>query len=382
MSSPGVSVIGSARLLMQRPSTRLPGTYQISPSIPSPAFPLQPHPSPPPPPPPKSQVGKLTLGKPPCILSRCARIKPPSDIHLVNNNHLQVNLTTNLSPLTQPATMFESWYARHDEKTKFWLDFQVIRDGLEAPSTPLTTVTGPQTFPLFPTLPTELRLKIWGSLVQPRIILAACFDSRFAGPKRSQLASRPHRRAVPILLHVCQESRALAQKHYALTFSWKVPPRLAAPEAGGLPGAGPARVWFNFAQDALLLLGELEPFDQYGFNSPMVYFLRKDDTRRVRHVAVAYEELHLGVYESEQIFGCLFHIVDRFPAAQRLLVTSTPADAEVRHLDLALPSVDNVIQKLWWAWISGTSIVASSLANKQILMIREADLPSFIAHHG
>ncbi|KAK0705334.1 hypothetical protein B0H67DRAFT_499190 [Lasiosphaeris hirsuta] len=279
--------------------------------------------------------------------------------------------------------MFESWYARHDEKTKFWLDFQVIRDGLE-PDTHVTTTTNavPQTFTCFPTLPTELRFKIWESVIQPRIVLAACFDSRFAAHKQTQLSTRPRRRAVPILLHICQESRALAQKHYSLTFSWKIPHRLAAPEAGGLPGAGPARVWFNFAQDALLLLGELEPFDQYGFNSPMVYFLRKDDTRRVRHVAVAYEELNLGMYESEQIFGCLFHVVDRFPTAERLLVTSTPADSEVRRLDLTLPSTDNVIQKLWWAWINGTSIVTSSLANKQILMIREADLASFIAFHG
>jgi hypothetical protein len=111
----------------------------------------------------------------------------------------------------------------------------------------------------------------------------------------------------------------------------------------------------------------------------MVYFLAKEDTRRVRHVACAFEELHLGVYESEQIFGCLFHIVDRFPAAQRLLVTSTPRDVETRQL--VLPSADNVIQKLWWGWVHGTSIVTSSLANTQILMIREDDLASFIAEN-
>jgi len=97
-------------------------------------------------------------------------------------------------------------------------------------------------------------------------------------------------------------------------------------------------------------------------------------------VACAYEELHLGVYESEHIFGSLFHVVDRFPGAERLLVTSTPRDAEVRHL--VLPAADNVIQKLWLAWVNGTSVVTSSLASKQILMIREDDLASFIAHHS
>ncbi|KAK4455638.1 hypothetical protein QBC34DRAFT_460645 [Podospora aff. communis PSN243] len=298
--------------------------------------------------------------------------------------------------------MFESWYAQHDEKTKFWLEFQVISDGLTAapsPAAPPSTTTAPpppleqhqppqppsppstpQTFHPFPYLPFELRLKIWEELLQPRIILAACFDSRFAAHKRSQLALRPSLPPTPVLLLISRETRALALRHYELSFAWKLPPRLASPEAGALPTSGPARVWFNFRLDALLLMGELEPFDQYGFNSPMVYFLRREDCKRVRHVAVAYEELHLGVYESEQIFGSLFHVVDRFPGAERLLVTSTLRDAETRHL--VLPAADNVIQKVWLAWVNGTSIVTSSLASKQILMIREDDLADFVAHHS
>ncbi|KAK3371302.1 hypothetical protein B0T24DRAFT_531881 [Lasiosphaeria ovina] len=276
--------------------------------------------------------------------------------------------------------MFESWYDRHDEKTKFWLEFQVVSDGFEEAGT-LQPATGlnDSTFSNFGALPAELRLSIWETLVQPRIVLAACFDSRFKDQKRAQLEQRPRKRPVPVLLHVCNESRALALRHYELAFAWKIPHRLASPEAGALPARAEARVWFNFRLDALLLLGELEPFDQYGFNSPMVYFLRKDDTSRVRHIACAFEEMHLGIYESEQIFGSLFHIVDRFPAAKRLLITSTPRDLEVRSL--VLPSADNVIQKLWWAWINGTSI-ASPLANTQVLMIREDDLASFIAEHS
>ncbi|KAK0626178.1 hypothetical protein B0T14DRAFT_562113 [Immersiella caudata] len=290
--------------------------------------------------------------------------------------------------------MFESWYAQHDEKTKFWLEFQVISDGLTpapSPASPptlsstptlqqLSAPPQPQTFHPFPYLPYELRLKIWEELLQPRIVLAACFDSRFASHKRSQLALRPSLPPTPVLLLINRETRALALRHYELSFAWKLPPRLASPEAGAIPTKGDARVWFSFRLDALLLLGELEPFDQYGFNSPMVYFLRRDDCKRVRHVAVAYEELHLGVYESEQIFGSLFHVVDRFPAAERLLITSTMRDAETRHL--VLPAADNVIQKLWLAWVNGTSIVTSSLASRQILMIREDDLPGFVAHHS
>ncbi|KAK3321139.1 hypothetical protein B0T19DRAFT_259486 [Cercophora scortea] len=273
--------------------------------------------------------------------------------------------------------MFESWYSTNDEKPGFWLEFQVVNDGLE-PFSSQTHQPQQQTFPLFPLLPPELRLKIWENLILPRVVLAACFNSRFASSKRAQLALRPRRPSIPVLLHISHETRTLALRHYERAFSWKIPRRLAAPEAGGaVPTAAPARVWFNFAQDALLLLGDLEPFDSDGFNAPMVYFLGREDTRRVRHVACAFEELHLGVYESELIFGSLFHVIDRFPAARRLLITSTPQDAEVKSL--VLPAADNVIQKLWWAWLHGTSVVTSSLAKKQILMIREDDLASFIA---
>lgn len=277
------------------------------------------------------------------------------------------------------SKMFESWYAQHDEKTKFWLEFQVISDGLTPSSPPPTP---PPTFHPFPHLPFELRLKIWEELLAPRILALACLDSRFATRKRHQLSLRPSLPAVPVLLRICRESRALALRHYELAFPWKLPPRLASPEAGAEPSSGPARVWFNFAQDALLLLGELEPFDAYGFNSPMVYFLRREDALRVRHVAVAYEELHLGVYESEHVFGSLFHVVDRFAGAERLLVTVTGRDTEVMTLDdVVRPAGDNVVQKLWRAWIMGTSIVTSSLASKQILMIREEELAGFVAMH-
>ncbi|KAH8899641.1 hypothetical protein GQ53DRAFT_758795 [Thozetella sp. PMI_491] len=277
--------------------------------------------------------------------------------------------------------MFESWYDRHEDKTRFWLEFQVCSDGFDDADARLTGrdpaaphTAGPETFSCFGDLPPELRLQIWEAAIQPRVVLAACFNSHHQDAKRAQLAARARKRRVPVLLHVCHESRQLALRHYELAFSWKIPHRLASSESG--PDQCAAGLWFNFELDALLFLGELEPFDSYGFNSPMVYFLRKEDTRRVRHVACAFEELHLGIYESEQIFGSLFHLLDRFPAVKRLLITTTPKDQEVSHL--MLPTADNVIQKLWWAWINGTSVVTSSLANKQILMIREDDIASFI----
>src|SRR5689334_19746425 len=103
--------------------------------------------------------------------------------------------------------MFRSWYDQQDEKTEFWLEFQVMHDGLElAPDNDNTTAK----FTLFAALPTELRLKIWECLIQPRIVIAACFDSRFQDEKRAQLARRPKRPPAPVLLHVNHESRALA----------------------------------------------------------------------------------------------------------------------------------------------------------------------------
>ncbi|KAK3897519.1 hypothetical protein C8A05DRAFT_38930 [Staphylotrichum tortipilum] len=274
--------------------------------------------------------------------------------------------------------MFRSWYDQHDEKTAFWLTFRVLHDPSNLP--PSHPSSQDPTFPLFPLLPAELRLKIWSFLIQPRVILAACLSAHTQASKHAQLRQRPRCRPVPVLLHVCREARALALRHYELAFAWKIPHRLAGPETGVLPGGGEARVWFNFALDAVLLLGELEPYDQYGFHSPMVYFLGREDTHRVRHVACAFSELGLHLYEADQVFGSLFHVIDMFPAAERLVITTTEEDVETRHL--VLPTADNVVQKLWSAFMNDTTCVTASLVNRQILMIREEDLVGFVNEHS
>lgn len=276
-----------------------------------------------------------------------------------------------------------------EDQKNFWLEFQVCSDGLTPASTSTSTSTSsptptPATFPFFNDLPLELRLKVWEHLLQPRIVIAACFDDEAGIPsrKRAQLAQRPNLAPVPVLLHVCHETRRLALQRYELAFSWRIPGMLATPRAS------PARVWFDFERDALLLLGELEPYDSSNINAPMVYFLNRADARRVRHVACAFEELHLGEVESEQIFGSLFHVVDGFPGAERLLITSTDEDLvrakEGRGgmpLDFGLGRKENVVQKIWWGWVNGTSVVTSHLRDKQILMVREDGLADFIAEH-
>lgn len=269
---------------------------------------------------------------------------------------------------------------RTDEQKTFWLEFQVCYDGL---CPPRASPPCPATFPLFSALPPELRLQVWDHLLQPRVVIATCFDASDVPRKRAQLALRPSLRAVPVLLHISPETRRLALAHYELAFAWRIPSMLATPRAC------PPRVYFNFAADTLLLLGELEPYDSSNVNAPMVYFLARPDARRVVNVAVAFEELRLGEVESEQIFGTLFHVLDGFPGAERLLITSTEEDLvrqrEVRGgmpLDFGLGRRENIVQKIWWGWIHGMSVVTSHLKDKQIMMVKEDTLAEFVAECG
>ena len=400
--------------------------------------------------------------------------------------------------------MFESWHNQQDdeETTTFWLQFQVMTDGFEEtgpdshhndninesnnenafdggitsnslPPGSDKSANGiltqhPKEFHLFNQLPAELRLKIWSCLIRPRIVLAACLSSRPSTykPLYHKISQRPKRPYIPVLLHICAESREFALQHYELTFSWKVPHRLRAsspsyshpphsqapnirssssslpqPTSSNPPTHSP-EVYFNYNLDTLFLLGELEPSDGHGFNAPMVYFLRREDTSRVKHVACAFEELHLGLYDTELVFGCLFHMVDRFPSArgvlpvddattngqqqqqptensksqkqetypdgkkvkdkpnqpnQFLIITTTPNDASILPLNqlLSLPTTNNVIQKLWRAWAMGSGYwpgtgggvepsssdltTASSLVNTQMVMVPEEELARFVA---
>lgn len=273
-----------------------------------------------------------------------------------------------------------SYGAREEDKNKklFWLEFQVCSDGHYVASSGGQQQQTPATFTCFGRLPPELRLKVWEMALQPRVVIAACLDEARAPAKRAQLARRPRCPPAPALLHVSREARQLALRRYEPALAWRVPPAVAARP----PRASGARVWFDFARDTLLLLGELEPCDPSGGSAPMVCWLRPEDTRRVRHVACAFEALHLGDVAGEQVFGRLFHVLDRFPGAARLLITSTEEDLERHTMIGCLPSsTDNVVQKIWWGWINGTSVVTSTMRDKQILMVREDALAEFVAEH-
>ncbi|KAI1428859.1 hypothetical protein F5Y12DRAFT_638053 [Xylaria sp. FL1777] len=370
----------------------------------------------------------------------------------------------------------------------FWLEFRLLSDGLETPtvqSLPLTAwhKANNPSFHLFSTLPTELRLKVWEYLIAPRIVGIACLyledGASSVELQRDELwGSHPViRPSVPVLLHVSRETRALALKHYELSFEWKVPrvlagadlrppapvrpPILAAPapppvtpqstgqgsqptnsaslshmssyhdlldpspepstassalgngssrgrdpagpENGTVPErrtSSPPRTWFNFALDAVYLLGELEPCDSFGFNSPMTYFIPSQTARRVRKTAVSFGALRYGETGGQQIFGALFHVVDRFDQDE-VLVCVTERDEWTHAMmgnETALVVDDddgggrvrddgngngngnagadadaNVVQKIWRDWYRG-AIVTSPLANLRFSLIREKDL--------
>ncbi|KAI1461138.1 hypothetical protein F4805DRAFT_477518 [Annulohypoxylon moriforme] len=345
---------------------------------------------------------------------------------------------------------------------RFSLKFRVISDGLESAKAQALNRAGSHahggSFPHFPNLPPELRLKIWEYLIAPRIIAIACLDAEAPPPSEEELEdpwtsfpslcpcdSKIPPATIPVLLLVNRESRSLALKHYEPAFSWKVPhvllsatnsfaPFTPPPNSNSgpylhpnsstsitpnsHPGStwSPPSVWFSFPHDAVYLLGELEPCDSFGFNSPTAYFLSREEALRVKRLAVAFAALGYGESGSQHIFGALFHVVDRFArvaAEGRVLVAVVPRD-ELTHALVGGegPLVRgngeeggwdgtrdlngnwggggpgkrrgrgeeevNVVQKIWRDWYRG-SIVTSSLANVQFELVREADLPEHIA---
>ncbi|KAI1479492.1 hypothetical protein F4774DRAFT_126918 [Daldinia eschscholtzii] len=304
-------------------------------------------------------------------------------------------------------------------RPRFRLEFRVVSDGQDTARALALTRAGhhahSSAFPFFPLLPPELRLKIWESLLAPRIVAVACIDDAsspseadnnyyddeppFPWPSFPELQDPPPR-AVPPLLLVSRETRGLALSRYCPAFAWKVPYVFVTnspSQHSAAPGAASSwsrpRVWFDYARDALYLVGELEPCDSYGFNSPMAYFLRREEALRVRHLAIAFGALRYGEAGSQHIFGALFHVVDRFARVAveggKVLVAVVPRD-EFTHLliggegPLVRPEgvaagdrrdEDNLVQRIWRDWYRGTS----ALANTQFEMVREADLPEHIA---
>ncbi|KAI9901752.1 hypothetical protein N3K66_003569 [Trichothecium roseum] len=254
------------------------------------------------------------------------------------------------------------------------LKFRVCSDGMPKPGPPAS-------FPQFGLLPPELRLKVWENLLQPRVVVVTCIQRDDILPMREsrleeELQTRAGGAQVPVLLHINREARTEALKHYEVTFAWKVSNR-----HNDAPVHREARIFFNYDTDALFLTGNLEAYDTYGFNQPMVYFLRKDDTIRVKHIACAFKEIGHGRSRSDTVFGCLWHIVDRFPRAKRLILTVSEGDEEAGSVPEGELDLNSVVHKLWNGWMGGMTVTSTTLSDKQMLLIREDGLAEFIQKH-
>ncbi|KAI2778909.1 hypothetical protein F4815DRAFT_228215 [Daldinia loculata] len=309
-------------------------------------------------------------------------------------------------------------------RPRFRLEFRTISDGQDTARAQALTHAGHHahhsTFPQFPLLPPELRLKIWEYLLAPRIVAVACIDD--ASPPDDDDDDEPPSpwpsfpdlqvpppSAVPALLLVNHETRQLALSRYEPAFAWKVPyvfvantpshgsatSTTAVAAAAAAASWSRPRVWFDYERDALYLVGELEPCDSYGFNSAMAYFLRREEALRVRRLAVAFGALRYGEAGSQHIFGALFHVVDRFAGIEggRVLVAVVPRDEFTHFLiggegPLVRPEAEvgssfknrpgdegNIVQRIWRDWSRGTS----TLTNAQFELVPEADLPEHIA---
>lgn len=92
------------------------------------------------------------------------------------------------------------------------------------------------TFSLFPHLPSELRLRIWGYILhQPRLVKIIASRTHWRNPYATSGWTAPQT-PIPTALHVCSESRTEALKRYQLTF--------------GSPFA-PPRVYVDFSIDTI-----------------------------------------------------------------------------------------------------------------------------------
>jgi hypothetical protein len=235
----------------------------------------------------------------------------------------------------------------------------------------------------------------------PRTITITCIR-RTANSDHLLLTPQPQTRLdvprPPPLLHVSREARhEVALKHYQTPlFSVSVSSIHAR-----VPFKAPARIWFDPTLDSLVLAGELEVRNVDDMAVPMVYFLPKADCAPVRRVAIGFA--CLGFYEGvsdEGLFVLLSHVVDRFPACVRLLITMAEGDAALLRgrrgtrlwdgvggegggnanananvnanpVGNGAEDVSGALQRLWDGWVRGCTVTGSRLRMTEIVLVEE-----------
>jgi len=138
---------------------------------------------------------------------------------------------------------------------------------------PLPPVSEPRSqFTIFPTLPAELRLKIWEfALPGPRVVEIKAPDCIFLEGDPIASLDFTSACAVPTPLHVNSEAREVALQHYQLSFA---------------TGTFPPRIYFCFERDTLY-------FPEWVFDDgsvpdimPFVTAISSSERARIRSVAV------------------------------------------------------------------------------------------------
>ena len=265
---------------------------------------------------------------------------------------------------------------RNGSHNRIGLQICTLDDGQAlSPSSSCTT------FSPFTLLPTELRLSIWSHSIQPRILVFSRAQ-RGEKPSRHQETRRGRIQAsnttVPALLQINRESRDLALQYYKLAFSWDVSERPGTTTAASTLIPAPARIYFNFALDALYLTDEVEAEGLSGFSHHLVSFLPWADTRQVRHVACDIRDLGYPIQDSSYISVCLHRLVERFPSAVRILLTMREGDEKEIAVIPRILGLDNVIQEIWSSWLGGVTVTDIKMADKQILMVSEENLAEVV----
>lgn len=260
---------------------------------------------------------------------------------------------------------------------RYWLEFRTLHNGNhDRPEAPTTA-----TLHDFPRLPTELRVKIWMYLIQPRIVIACCLDrsAEDLDERRAQLRARTtdYNNGIPVLLHINQEARAVGLRYYEPAFSWSV-----GRTVSDVPSSGPSTAYFNFELDALYIFGELEVFGEGGMNTPLPYFLHQKDTSRVQSVACSFRELGYPDAGGDQVFGRLWHVADRFSAVDKVWMALSKEDEEEynEEAQFMATTASNVIQQIWDAWTVSTRWGASNetLVRKKMVFVKEVDLLNIV----
>ncbi|KAK3309251.1 uncharacterized protein B0T15DRAFT_526689 [Chaetomium strumarium] len=157
----------------------------------------------------------------------------------------------------------------------------MIETALEEPASP--TRAAPGTFPYFPLLPAELRLKIWHMSFLPRTVELHTRRAHYADDENLRLRSAtPKWQSLsknPAALSVNAEARAAALEHYTVALPLFAPPSKAQNERpGDLLQISDRVLYLNLEQDTVVLLGDLH----YTRLTRLLDWFRKMDNKPTR----------------------------------------------------------------------------------------------------